>query len=49
MQIKQAAAQCGLTEKAIRLYEEKGLLNNLMAGTTLGVASQGARVGPVSG
>ena len=26
MQIKQAAAQCGLTEKAIRLYEEKGLI-----------------------
>ena len=26
MQIKQAAATCGLTEKAIRLYEEKGLI-----------------------
>lgn len=26
MQIKQAAAQCSLTEKAIRLYEEKGLI-----------------------
>ena len=26
MQIKQAAAKCGLTEKAIRLYEEKGLI-----------------------
>ena len=26
MQIKEAAAQCGLTEKAIRLYEEKGLI-----------------------
>ncbi len=26
MQIKQAAALCGLTEKAIRLYEEKGLI-----------------------
>ena len=26
MKIKQAAAQCGLTEKAIRLYEEKGLI-----------------------
>ena len=26
MQIKQAAARCGLTEKAIRLYEEKGLI-----------------------
>lgn len=27
MQIKQAAATCGLTEKAIRLYEEKGLIS----------------------
>ena len=27
MQIKQAAAKCGLTEKAIRLYEEKGLIS----------------------
>ena len=27
MQIKQAAAACGLTEKAIRLYEEKGLIS----------------------
>ena len=27
MKIKQAAAQCGLTEKAIRLYEEKGLIS----------------------
>ena len=26
MQIKEAAAKCGLTEKAIRLYEEKGLI-----------------------
>ena len=26
MQIKEAAALCGLTEKAIRLYEEKGLI-----------------------
>ena len=26
MKIKQAAATCGLTEKAIRLYEEKGLI-----------------------
>ncbi len=26
MQIKEAAATCGLTEKAIRLYEEKGLI-----------------------
>ena len=26
MKIKQAAARCGLTEKAIRLYEEKGLI-----------------------
>ena len=26
MQIKQAAAKCGLTEKAIRLYEAKGLI-----------------------
>ena len=27
MKIKQAAAKCGLTEKAIRLYEEKGLIS----------------------
>ncbi len=27
MTIKQAAATCGLTEKAIRLYEEKGLIS----------------------
>ncbi len=27
MKIKQAAARCGLTEKAIRLYEEKGLIS----------------------
>ena len=27
MQIKEAAALCGLTEKAIRLYEEKGLIS----------------------
>ncbi|MBQ8577183.1 MAG: MerR family transcriptional regulator, partial [Clostridia bacterium] len=26
MHIKEAAALCGLTEKAIRLYEEKGLI-----------------------
>ncbi|MBR5219397.1 MAG: MerR family transcriptional regulator [Clostridia bacterium] len=30
MKIKQAAAKCGLTEKAIRLYEEKGLISPLM-------------------
>ncbi|MBQ7299834.1 MAG: MerR family transcriptional regulator [Clostridia bacterium] len=30
MKIKQAAAQCGLTEKAIRLYEEKGLISPTM-------------------
>ena len=27
MKIKQAAAKCGLTKKAIRLYEEKGLIS----------------------
>ena len=30
MQIKEAAALCGLTEKAIRLYEEKGLISPTM-------------------
>ena len=30
MQIKEAAAICGLTEKAIRLYEEKGLITPTM-------------------
>ncbi len=30
MQIKEAAALCGLTEKAIRLYEEKGLISPSM-------------------
>ena len=30
MKIKEAAALCGLTEKAIRLYEEKGLISPTM-------------------
>ena len=30
MRIKEAAALCGLTEKAIRLYEEKGLITPTM-------------------
>ncbi|MBE6658946.1 MAG: MerR family transcriptional regulator [Ruminococcaceae bacterium] len=30
MKIKEAAAKCGLTEKAIRLYEEKGLISPSM-------------------
>ena len=30
MKIKDAAALCGLTEKAIRLYEEKGLISSAM-------------------